>query len=140
VKSSGPVVRSVVACLVVLLAGCGAVPLDDSPEPAGIVDVYVVADVDALEGAQSYESSRVANVTAVDQAVNAAVAQPLENSSTEGLVLSSAARELSPEEVERARTALEQSGSSPPTDGDYPPGVYFEYGDRYVFVSLGIYD
>lgn len=103
------------------------------------MDVYVVSDVDELDGAQSYESSRIANVTAVAQAVNAAVAQAEDRASTEDVVLSSVTRELTAAEVQRAKSAIEESGAPTLTDGDYPPGVYFEYGDKYVAVSLAIY-
>lgn len=142
-----PTELGVALCLLMLGAGCTALPPEDatgspndSNEVAGQVDVYVVGGTDELDGAQSYESSPVSDVDVVDGSVNAAIAQVGNESTAESVILSSATRELTSEEVAAAREALNESAGQSRPDSEYPGGVYFEYGDNYVVVSLAIYD
>ena len=63
-----------------------------------------------------------------------------EGDTGEGPVLGSSSVELTAKEVREIETALQDTNRVTPNDSNYPSGVYFEYGDRFVVVDFRMYD
>ena len=63
-----------------------------------------------------------------------------EGDTGEGPVLGMSSMELTGKEVRELERALQNTKRVTPSDSNYPSGVYFAYGDRFVVVDFRIYD
>jgi uncharacterized protein YceK len=133
---------AILVLVITSLSGCSSIGIGEPTGGNALVKVYIVEYDNETNTAGQYKTSDLTDISKVNETVNTALSHSGRIDSGSGPILGTATVELSKKRVDKVKSALKNTnntGRTGPTGSKYPPGMYFEHGNRYVVIELRIY-